>query len=73
MTQEQLVIIAYTPVARILKKLQFFTKDPGSGTVFLLLLPISQAFLLLKKSARVFIKIVSELVSAALLRSPYLV
>ena len=63
MTQEQPVIIACIPVARILKKLQFFTKDPGSGTVFLLLLPISQAF----------IKIVSELVSAALLRSPYLV
>ena len=32
----------------IKKKLQFFTKDPGSGTVFLPLLPICQAFLLSK-------------------------
>ena len=31
-----------------IKKLQFFTKDPGSGTVFLPLLPVCQAFLLLK-------------------------
>ena len=48
MTQEQPVIIACIPVARISKNLQFFTNDPGSGTVFLPLLPICQVFLLLK-------------------------
>ena len=48
MTQEQPVIIACIPVARISKNSQFFTKDPGSGTVFLPLLPICQAFLPLK-------------------------
>ena len=47
-TQEQPEIIACIPVARISKNLQFFTKDPGSGIVFLPLLPICQAFLLLK-------------------------
>ena len=70
MTQEQLVIIVCIPVVR---NSLFFTKDLGSGTVFLPLLPICQAFLRLKQSARVFIEIVTELVSAALLRSPYLV
>ena len=48
MTQEQPVIIACIPIARISENLQFFTKDPESGTVFLPLLPICQAFLLLK-------------------------
>ena len=48
MTQEQPVIIAFIPVARISRNSQFFTKDPGSGTVFLPLLPICQAFLLSK-------------------------
>ena len=41
-TQEQPVIIACIPVAQISKNLHFFTKDPGSGTVFLPLLPICQ-------------------------------
>ena len=45
--QEQPVIIVCIPVARTLRNSQFFTKDLGSGTVFLPLLPICQAFLCL--------------------------
>ena len=66
MTQEQLAIISCIPAARTTRNSQFFTKDLGSGTVLMPLLLICQAFL------PFFLKIVSELVSAALLRSPYL-
>ena len=48
MTKEQLVIIVCTPVVRTSRNSLFFTKDLGSGTVFLPLLPICQAFLRLK-------------------------
>ena len=54
-TQEQPEIIACIPVARISKNLLFFTKDPGSGIVFLPLLPICQAFLLLKNKVLEFL------------------
>ena len=48
MTQEQPVIIARIPVERTSRNSQFFTKDLGPGTLFLLQLPICQAFLPLR-------------------------
>ena len=64
-TASNILIIACIPVTQISRNSQFFTKDPGSGTVFLPLLPICLVFLPLKT--------VSDLVSAVLLHSPYLV
>ena len=48
MTGEQPVIIACILVARTSRNSEFFTKNLGSGTVFLPPLPICQAFLFIK-------------------------